>query len=177
MLSHIPASDYGDLRCIVFRQPKRKEYILLPVWGRLMYAYEFENVQKPAILLEAQPNHCQLKWPGRLTLERRNELERLRKDGHVFVADKRDYTVSLTPETIRATQLYRTLLHEVGHYVQYCRFMKTSLPEFAAMSAEERNNYFRNSVQGEEKEKSAHAHADQMREDLLARGVIPFPCM
>ncbi|GHU29913.1 hypothetical protein AGMMS50256_15760 [Betaproteobacteria bacterium] len=174
MLAHIPAEDYGDLRYIVFRQPKRKEEILSSVWGRLRYSYEFEGICKPAVVLEALSFPGQLRWKKSLTIEDRNELERLKKDGHVFVADKKGYTSSLTPETVRATQLYRTLLHELGHYVQYRQIVTALLPEFAEMSEEARENYFWDSVPSEEREKFAHAYADRLRETLLAQEVIPF---
>ncbi|MDR2129423.1 MAG: hypothetical protein LBP52_10220 [Burkholderiaceae bacterium] len=175
MLAHIPASDYGNLRYIVFRQPKRKENILSPVWGRWVLRYEFEGERKPAVLLEAFPNCEQLRWPKSLTPEVRKELERLKKDGLVFVTDKRGYTANLIPETARATQLYRTLLHEVGHYVQYRQFMGASSSEFAGMSDDELDDYFWDSISKEEKEKFAHGYADRLRDDLLARGLIPFP--
>jgi hypothetical protein len=174
MLAHSPAEDYGDLRYIVFRQPKRKEEILSPVWGRLRYSYEFEGTSKPAIILESFPFHHQFRWTKSLTVEDRNELERLKKEGHVFVADKRAYTASTTLETVRATQLYRTLLHEVGHYVQYRQVVEALLPEFAEMSEEERKDYFRDSVPTAEREKFAHAYADRLRKTLLAQGEIPF---
>ncbi|MDR3352233.1 MAG: hypothetical protein LBO00_04325, partial [Zoogloeaceae bacterium] len=109
-----------------------------------------------------------------LTPEDSKELERLKKDGLVFAADKRGHTAILTPETARATQLYRTLLHEVGHYVQYRQFMGASSSEFAGMSDDELDDYFWDSVPTEEKEKFADAYADRLRDDLLARGIIPF---
>ncbi|GHT84867.1 hypothetical protein AGMMS49960_04510 [Betaproteobacteria bacterium] len=174
MLAHIPAADYGDLCYIVFRQPKRKEYLLSPVWGRLQYIYEFKGIIKPAIILEALPSHHQLKWGKHLGVEDQNEMERLKKDGHVFVTDKRSHTARLTPETVRATQLYRTLPHEMGHYVQYQQIVSARLPEFAEMPEEERENYFFERVPKAEKEKFAHAYADRLRESLLEQGVIPF---
>jgi hypothetical protein len=173
MLAHIPAEDYGDLRYIVFRQPKRKEEILSSVWGYLCYFYEFEGKGKPAVILEAFPFHYRLRRVKNLTVEDRNELERLKKDGHVFIADKRGYTASTTPETVRATQLYRTLLHELGHYVQYRQVVEGLLPEFAEMPEEERRNYFCYSIPTAESEKFAHAYADRLRENFLEQGVIP----
>jgi hypothetical protein len=173
MLAHIPAEDYGDLCYIVFRQPKRKEEILSAVWGRLRYFYEFEGKSKPAVILESLPFHYQFGWGRNLTVEDRNELERLKKDGHVFVADKRAYTTRTTPETVRATQLYRTLLHELGHYVQYRQVVTGSLPEFAEIPEEEREDYFWDSVPTAEREKFAHAYADRLRENFLEQGVIP----
>lgn len=53
MITHIPSEDYGDLRFIILRQPKRKEEIISPVWGRLIYSFEFEHEYAPAIILDA----------------------------------------------------------------------------------------------------------------------------
>ncbi|WP_160715395.1 hypothetical protein [Chitinophaga solisilvae] len=70
MISYIPPADYGSLKFIVFRQPRRKEEIISPVWGRLRYAYLFEKEIFPAVLLEsvdycamagADINNCELR--------------------------------------------------------------------------------------------------------------------
>jgi hypothetical protein len=52
--------------------------------------------------------------------------------------------------------------------------VETPPPELAGMDKDALDNYFWLSVPHEEKEKFAHAYADRLREDLLARGVIPF---
>jgi hypothetical protein len=178
MLTHIPASDYGDLRLIVFRQPKRKEEILSLAWGRLYYSYEFEDKYGPVILLEARNLERDIKWPKNMNVDERNEFERLQQDGHVFVAGKRDYRAKPTLENIRATQLYRTLPHEFGHYVHYRQTTTMPAPArsvLSEMSEDERDDYYDESINIAEKEKFAHAYADRLRADLLARGIIPFP--
>ena len=174
MLSHIPAADYGNLRLIIFRQPKRKEEILSPVWGRLRYFYHFEGVEQPAVVLEAVPNKSHLKYSKGMPLDVRNEFDRLKKDGHVFIADKRGYTSKLTQETVRATQLYRTLLHEFGHYVEYRQFVENPGSEFSDMDEVARSSYYFDSIPSAEKEKFAHAYADRLRDALLLKGIIPF---
>lgn len=63
-------------------------------------------------------------------------------------------------ESLRSTQLYRTLLHEIGHSVDYDRDSgafdgKSSL----------------------EKEPFAHQYADKLRESLVRFGIIPFARM
>jgi hypothetical protein len=178
MLAHIPSSDYGDLRLIVFRQPKRKEEILSSAWGRLVYSYEFEGDLVPAILLEAINREWVLKWPKNLSVDKRNEFERLQQDGHVFIAGKRDYRAKVSLENARATQLYRTLPHEFGHYVHYRQTVEMPAPALSVlseMSEDERSTYYRDSINTDEYEKFAHAYADRLRADLLARGIIPFP--
>jgi hypothetical protein len=53
VIENIPLQDYGELRLIVLRQPKRKEELLSRAWGRLIYSYEFENDFLPAVIIEA----------------------------------------------------------------------------------------------------------------------------
>lgn len=38
---------------MIYRQPKRKEEILSPVWDRLIYSYDYKNEYYPAIILDA----------------------------------------------------------------------------------------------------------------------------
>jgi hypothetical protein len=175
MLSHIPVKDYGDLRFIIFRQPKRKEEILSPVWARLNYDYEFEHTCKPAVILEAFNTSSYITWPRSMTVDGRNEFERLQKDGHVFIADKRIYRARLRRETVRATQLYRSLPHEFGHYVQYQQCVNTASNTKSGLSDRwTALRYYHFSIPEAEKEKFAHSYADRLREALLEKGVIPF---
>jgi hypothetical protein len=178
LLARIPAADYGDLRLIVFRQPKRKENILSPVWGRLSYAYPFERRVGPAVLLEAFPLSGSVWRPRRLDIDDRDEFERLREDGHVFIADKRGHHARMMQETVRATQLYRTLPHEFGHYVHYRQIVENvgnPDPGLSAIPEDERLTYYHDSIPAPEKERFAHAYADRMNAEWREQGIIPFP--
>jgi hypothetical protein len=75
IIENISTKDYGDLKLIVLRQPKRKEETLSPVWGRLIYSYEFENDYSPAIIIEAMDFERKFKWTKKLSVESRRELE------------------------------------------------------------------------------------------------------
>ncbi|MFN8575754.1 MAG: hypothetical protein U0354_02750 [Candidatus Sericytochromatia bacterium] len=108
-----------NLNLIVFRQPKRKEEIINPVWGRLIYYFEFEGETQPAIILESVKLPKKIKWNKKLRLDKKNELEFLKEDGVNFVESKRDYTAFLTLDIVRQIQLYRTFIHEIGHYNEY----------------------------------------------------------
>ncbi len=122
VLTEIPIADFGELELIVLRQPKRKEETLNPVWGRLIYSYEFENdYYQPTIILEAFDLTKKFKWGKKLSLAAQQELERLKKDGHPIKLNKRYYEAEYHLAHVRATQLYRTLLHEFGHHVHYQR--------------------------------------------------------
>ena len=119
IIENIPKKDYGDLYLIILRQPTRKEETLNPVWGRLIYSYEFENNFFPAIIIESIDIERKFRWDKKLNIEHQKELKRLKTDGHKFVIGKRYYESEYKLENIRTTQLYRTLLHEFGHYFQY----------------------------------------------------------
>jgi len=160
VLQHVPVSDFVGIDFIVLRQPKRKEEIINPVWGRITYLAEIGAHQGRAIFLEALNPSKPIRWPKSLTPDRQQELERLRADGHEIVTARHGYTINVSLESIRATQLYRTLLHEIGHSVDNDRDpiafdRKSSL----------------------EKETFAHQYADKLRESLVRFGVIPFDRM
>lgn len=162
----IPTKDYGELQLIILRQPKRKEEIISPVWGRLIYSYEFEDEYMPAIIIEAADYSKSLKWPKKLTPDAQQELDRLRNDGHEIVEEKRYFLAKFNREHVRKTQLYRTLLHEFGHYVHYLEFVVRPGSENEAYEEWEKrdDNYF--NLPKIEKEKFAHNYAAQLRKQI-----------
>jgi hypothetical protein len=119
VVQHIPAEDLQGLNLFVLRQPKRKEQILSPVWGRMAYETEFGDHIGPVVILEAIDPSKPVKWPRSLTPGEVTELDRLRQDGHNVRETKRNFILEITVESVRSTQLYRTLLHEIGHWVDY----------------------------------------------------------
>ena len=158
ILQHVSSNYYQDLRTIILRQPKRTERIFSPVWGRLVFYYEFETESFPAIILESVKKGSTFSWSRKADIDTQKELERLRNDGFEFIEDKRSYEINLTLENVRNTQLYRTLLHEIGHYVQYC----------------EDSEKF-DTLPSAEKEVFAHNFADKLKLELEQKSVIPFP--
>lgn len=127
ILIQIPKEDYGDLELIILRQPTRKQENLKSVWGRLIYSYEFENDFSPAVIIEAIDLDRTFKWSKKLSIDSQKELERLKEDGHNLKMGKRFYEADYELDNIRATQLYRTLPHEFGHYVHYLEVVKRPL--------------------------------------------------
>jgi hypothetical protein len=123
VVAHIPPNDYGNMKFFVLRQPKRKEEILSPVWGRLVSEYTFANETKAAIIIEALDYTQVIKWSKKLSVEDKRELERLISDGHRVADRGRNYTISYNIDSVRNTQLYRTIPHEFGHHVHYTRFL------------------------------------------------------
>ncbi len=177
IINHIPVKYYEDLKFIIFRQPKRKEEIISPAWGRLIYVYEFEDKFEPAIILEACDCSQKFKWNRKLSPDRQKELARLRDDGVDITEDKRSYTFELTADTLRNIQLYRTLPHEFGHYAHYLEMV-----EFPGTDYEEHEEWTKrldayHEIVVSEKECYAHSFADSFRKDLRNKGVIPFDRM
>ncbi len=174
IISHIPPKDYGELELIILRQPKRKEETLSPVWGRIIYNFEFEGKFQPAIIIEAVDYSNYLKWSKKLSPDDQQELDRLRNDGHKIVEDKRHFKAEYKIENVRQTQLYRTLPHEFGHYVHYLEFVERAGTEDEEFEEWEirNDNYFK--LSKADKEKFAHNYADNLKNDLIEKGIIPF---
>ena len=79
---------------------------------------------------------------------------------------------TLSKTSIRNTILYRTLLHELGHWVQYERDLlndETALFEDADVACD---LYF--AQPKIEHENFAHHYASELNELLRTKGVIPF---
>lgn len=171
IIEHIPVKDYGNLKYVVLRQPKRKEEIISPVWGRLSYQYEFENEFYPAIILEAIDLTKKLSWSKKMVIDDQKEFDRLKKDGHPFVETKRAFIANFTKENLRNTQLYRTFLHEFGHYVHYLQTVMLNSDTEQKLDDRE-TRYF--NIPKDEMEKFAHKYADILSEKLRNKKIIPF---
>lgn len=171
LLSSLPTEDWDGVNLFIFRQPKRKEVILSSVWGRLGYNVVIGAFKGPAIILESQDINKPLIWSKSLDPETAIELERLKQDGHKVSQDKRKYNIEMTMDSVRATQLYRTLLHEIGHWVQWNTLVLR--PSKEGLEVEElEEDYFR--IPGTEKEVFAHRYAENMRNKLIKDKIIPF---
>ena len=117
VLGLFPSDDVARIRTLVLRQPTRKQRILSSVWGRLAYFATFPSAEGPAVVLEAQQPGGTFKWPRSLRPDDADEIERIQQDGHEVTLGRGFWTVRTRLESIRATQLFRTLPHEVGHDV------------------------------------------------------------
>ncbi|AZA80758.1 hypothetical protein C1637_11955 [Chryseobacterium lactis] len=164
IIEQIPSEDYGELRFIILRQPKRKEEILSPVWGRLIYSYEFEEEYFPAIILDAIDLNKKLSWSRKQSIEDQQEFERLKEDGHLFIETKRNFTTELKPEIVKNTQLYRTLPHEFGHYVHYLEIVERTEDDHDDYDKREQRMDYYFSLPKSEKEKFAHTYAKRLKD-------------
>ncbi len=157
---------------IAFRQPTRKQRQLKPVWGRLLYFADFGAHDGSAIILEAQEMGATLSQSKQMSPEDRAELDRLRADGHVFNKTKRSFEALLSAQTVRATILFRTLLHELGHWIQYCDDVLNATTALDPDQDVASDLYF--SKPGSEREVYAHRFADRLAARLRTSGTIPF---
>ena len=176
LLSNLPASDVAGLRLIVMRQPTRKQEMLRPVWGRCVFDADLGSRRGPAIFLEAIDVAQPLQWPRKASLEDRAELARLADEGHRVVRTRRGTTLVVDKDSVRDTLLYRTLLHEVGHWVDWRdRVLQPSKSPDQPKRREREAAYFaRPKI---EREHAAHRYAAERAERLRAAGVIPFDHM
>ncbi|MBI3474232.1 MAG: hypothetical protein HY010_00735 [Acidobacteria bacterium] len=131
----------------------------------------------PAIVIEAVNPAESLKLGKSLSPDDTAELERLKLDGHKLRSGDRNHTLDPTLESCRATQLYRTVLHEIGHWVDFLE--KVERPSTRADGNLENDAYAGllnryHSRPDAEKEHFAHRYAERLRKHLIAIGAIPF---
>ncbi len=172
VLRLLPADHLQPIKMIVQRQPTRKECLVSPVWGRLLYWSAIKRYEGPTIHLEAQPINLQHQWGKSLSPDSTLELEELIEDGHKIKTDKRAHHISSPVSAIRHTQLYRTLPHEVGHYVHFLESVER--PAGSDDDKRKRLNdlYFSKPVA--EKESFAHRYAAAFKKRHIASGDLPF---
>ncbi len=170
LISWLKEEDLENLNLIVFRQPKRKEELLKPVWGRLNYFVEIDEHEGAAIMLESFDMTRKIKWSKSLKVEDRKEFERLKADGHEMKETKREYIFIPTIQGLRNTMLYRTFIHEVGHYVEYLEKVKRPSRK------NDDYNYWSDydKIPTQEKETFAHTYATKIGKKLRLKGLIPF---
>jgi hypothetical protein len=121
ILLRISAEDLDGLELIVLRQPKRKEEILSPVWGRYIPYLQIGKFNGSAIVLESLDLSRPLRWKKPILSGDEEEIALLCAEGHTITETKRYLEISSTLESVRQTQLFRTLPHEVGHHVHNWR--------------------------------------------------------
>ena len=68
VLSNLPAEDVAGIDFFLLRQPKRKEEVLSPVWGRFAYFAELStvNLKGKAVILDAMTPGVPIRWNKRL---------------------------------------------------------------------------------------------------------------
>lgn len=170
--SHVGIRDLMGLKVIAFRQPTRKQSLLNPVWGRLLYDADFGRYHGPAIVLEAVHKTRPMRWSNKMSAASRDELERLRNDGHDILSTSRKHIIRPTETSIRNTILYRTLLHEIGHWVHWLTDVVRPATVLSPSKQQAQNLYLAKSRQV--REQFAHEYAEQQAVKLRAAQLIPF---
>ncbi|MDR7151269.1 hypothetical protein J2W49_003242 [Hydrogenophaga palleronii] len=128
-----------------------------PVWGRAIFSFDIDKHSGPAIVIEAQ-NLGSFEWHRSVDPEDARELDRLRQDGHNVHNTRRGIEIRVTPDSLRNTVLYRTLLHEIGHHVDYERCSEDEWDGKTRMV----------------KEDYAHRYARELKTLLSSQGKLPF---
>jgi hypothetical protein len=178
LLSLLSRPDWEGLETFVFRQPTSKQARLKPSWGRIDYCAElFEpgkppHPARPIIFLDAVNVEQPMKWSRHLDPDDQRELQRLTADGHTLQHSSNSILLKYSHSSVRNTQLYRTLPHEIGHWLDH-------VAQVERPSAEENRDYFelldRYWARPErEREAFAHRYAGSIRKRLIAAGSIPF---
>ena len=161
-----------EIDVIVLRQPKRKEEILRPVWGRFVYYADLGKYSGPGVYLEATQKNTVIKWGKKLTPFYEKELRALEADGHNIKRVKRGYDIKTTPESVRSTQLFRTLPHEIGHAVDY---LENSVNPSVNASTEAESEFIRKTFKSKptlDKEEYANRYAKEFYD--RNSGVLQF---
>jgi len=173
VLSQLPADDVAGLKLLVLRQPTRKQELMNGVWGRCVFDARFGRRKGPGIMLESIDQLGRYRWSGKLNLHDRAELTRLAEDGHQIIRQRWGTTIKMTERSVRNTILFRTLLHEVGHWVDW---KQRVLDVKAAPHDPDRKiletAYFARAHF--EREQFAHTYAEQHAVRMRASGAIPF---
>jgi hypothetical protein len=173
VLNATPNSDVFGIQGVILRQPKRKEELLSPAWGRLRYAVEVGPISGVAIVVEACSVPLTLKWSRRLDPPAQEEFERLLREADRVESTNRQHILHFGLEAVQAVQLYRTVLHELGHWVDCLE--KVELPARVPGGecwGELWQAYCRGPAR--ERESFAHPYARDLAHDLKTRGLIPF---
>jgi hypothetical protein len=112
-----------------------------------------------------------MEWSLSLDPEDSQELARLRADGHMIERNGRNHVIHVTPRSARSTQLYRTLLHEIGHWFDWLSKVETPAARGEDFSSLVDLYFARPSS---ERDAFAHRFADEVGQEMVRTGVIPF---
>jgi hypothetical protein len=171
VIDELPLRHVRGIDLIVLRQPTKKQAALSSVWGCILYWANMGEFEGTAIHVEAQPLGKSSYWKTSIDPDTARELDRLRKDGHDIKHGKRSFHFLLRLQATRNTQLYRTLIHELGHYADYDESYLEALGDKdydKALSDKYGNK------PSHDKEDFAHRYAGEHFQRLKETGRFPF---
>ena len=108
----------------------------------------------------------------RMTPDQHAELDRLRRSPAKVAETRRSIDFTLTPAFVREVQLYRTVLHEIGHWVDYLEKVEIPSDRPGADWSDLWERYWLRPRS--ERESFAHRYADEAGSALEALEAIPF---
>jgi len=140
-------------------------------WGRLVYDMTIDDYGGAVVFLYAN-NLKPFRWPKSLTPPLVKEMERLKDDGLTVREEKRHYMVEPTLDAVRNRVLFRTLPHEVGHWVHFIE----QVDDPGRGNEEERTRLWELycTIPHRDRENFADRYAEQLRAQLMAEKKIPF---
>ena len=101
-------------------------------------------------------------------------MRSLETDGHRVERVKRGYEIHTTPDTVRNTQLFRTLPHEIGHAVDYLTHSKNPSSNATTESESEYISGIYKSKPWLDKEEYANRYAREFYDKGVKNGLLPF---
>ena len=125
-----------------------------------------------ALILQSFDPSARLKWDKSLSPLEMQEFDRLKSDGHVVKDQGKYFLISPHARTVRATQLFRTVLHEIGHWVDWLERVERLSTVNGGSYADLVDAYWARPSQ--EPESYAHKYADAVRRRLQKESSIPF---
>lgn len=142
VLNELPADDVDGLGLVVLHQETRKQTILKPAWGRILWCDRFRGYRGPVVMIDAIDLTYQwFVWGASITPPWQRELDRFRRLGVAVEQNKRGCRIDLQPEPLRRWQLARTVPHEVGHWVDFRAWVLEPLGVQTAAEAVEHPHY------------------------------------
>ncbi len=175
ILQFVSQDHLDGIELVLLRQPTRKQSTLSSVWGRFVYYAVTGKYSGTAICLEAQDISKPWHWKtSSASPDDHKELDRLREDGHRIALKKRFYEIERTLESVRSTQLYRTLLHELGHYVDWLIHLLNPVVASSDPDEEDRITRAFDGKPFQEREAFAHRYADDLKAGLTSKQSVPF---
>lgn len=136
ILNQLPPDNIEGIEHIKLNQSTKKEELFGAKWGSLRY-YGAPGFM-PLITIEAQPCPLILKIKNSLNPFWQKETDFLKTQCKDWKSNKREHILKFDQKEIRQVQLYRTLPHEIGHWVDY----KLGLDNLPPRQKEERANKY-----------------------------------
>ncbi len=162
----------SSIEGVVLRQATRKQQNLAPVWGRLNYYGEVGPIAGPTIFIESQIPWSRWSRSTKQTLEQQSELLRMQQLVGGSRLEGRHHWFDWGLLQLRRWLLYHTLIHEVGHWVDY--LSKVEIPSHNGDGdADDLWERYHQRPRAE-REGFAHRFSDEWRDELIRTGMLPF---